>query len=129
MGTVLDILRALRDGVNALGRLQVGGIPIDWLLHLAGAAIIFFIASRFISYRRTLVIAIVILISKEVFDIFAKTRVEYIRPPTLDFITDLASGGIGIAIGYVLARRFPRRRDRPGAARPAGDDYGPFGVG
>lgn len=128
MATILEFLRAFRDGMNALGRLEVAGVPMDWLLHLTGAAIIFFIASRFISHRRTLAIAVVILIGKELFDVFAKTRVDYIRPPTLDLLTDLASGGIGIAIGYALARRFPRRSNRSDRAGEAEDDCGPFGV-
>jgi hypothetical protein len=72
--------------------------------------VVLFVASRLMSLRRSLQLTIGLLIFKEIFDVFAKTRLEYIRPPTLDLGLDMIAGGVGIAAGYFLARRWQGSR-------------------
>jgi hypothetical protein len=85
--------------------MRVLGIHVDWFFHLTGALLAVLVAARFLSLRRSLQVAIGLLVSKEIFDVFAKTRLEYIRPPTLDLAVDMSSGGAGILIAYLLLRR------------------------
>ena len=118
----MDLLREARGLIHRIGCGQVLGVPIDWLLHLGGAALIVFCLGRFMALWRAVGLTVALLIAKETFDIFAKTRAEYIRPPTLDLAADLAAGLSGIALGYCLARwrRYPlggRSGRRSGHAR------------
>jgi len=98
-----------------ISAVHVFGVPIDWFLHLVGAILIVFAASRFWARGRVVWVALGMILAKELFDVFAKTRAEYIRPPTLDLAFDLTAGLAGLGIGWFLARRYPyilsRRRD------------------
>ncbi len=105
---MLDLLREARSLVYRISAVEVFGVPIDWFFHLVGAALIVFAASRFWSRKRVLWLALGLVAFKELFDVFAKTRVEYIRPPTVDLAFDLTAGLAGIALGWWLARRYPR---------------------
>jgi hypothetical protein len=104
---MLDLLREARSLLYEISALEVLGVPIDWFLHLFGAAVIVLFASRRWGLRRAVRLTAVLLIAKEIFDIFAKTRLEYIRPPTVDLAGDMAAGLAGIAAGWYLARRYP----------------------
>jgi len=105
---MLDLLRSGREILAQFSTMQVFGIPVDWFFHLVGATVIFFFATRFISLKKSLWLTIGLLVGKEVFDVFAKTRLEYIRPPTVDLALDMTAGLAGIGAGYLLAKRYPR---------------------
>ena len=92
--------------------MEVMGVPIDWFFHMAGAVIIVLVGSRFWPPKNVLILTIGLLVAKEIFDVFAKTRVEYIRAPGLDLAFDMAAGLAGAGIGWLLARRFPALRGR-----------------
>ena len=113
---MLDLLREARSLMYRISAWDVLGVPVDWLLHLVGAVLIVFAASRVWPLRTVLRLALGLVVAKELFDIFAKTRAEYIRPPTLDLAFDLTAGLVGIALGWWLARRYPRILSRRGAA-------------
>ncbi len=102
---MLDDARVIKGFFNKFSESTILGFPLDWFFHLFGAALIIYVGSRFLTLKRTVQLTIVLLILKEVFDIFAKTRLEYIRPPTLDLIVDLSAGVLGILAGCWLARR------------------------
>jgi len=104
---MLDFLREARGLMYEISAVEVMGVPIDWLFHLVGAAVIVFVASRFLALKQVVRLTVLVLVAKEVFDIFAKTRAEYIRPPTYDLALDMTAGLIGIGLGYWLAKRYP----------------------
>jgi len=112
---MLDFLREARSLMYEISAVHVFGIPVDWFFHLVGAILIVFTASRFWALGRVVRLALGLILAKELFDIFAKTRAEYIRPPTADLAFDLTAGLAGLGIGWFLARRYPhflsRRRD------------------
>jgi hypothetical protein len=88
-------------------------MPLDWVFHLFGAILITWVASIFLARKRVIMLGVGLLITKELFDVFAKTRLEYIRPPEADIAIDLASGLVGIAIGLWLAKRRPLLKRGP----------------
>lgn len=114
---MLDLAREIRSLLFSVGAVEVLGMPIDWLLHLVGGALIVLIGARFFDLGRVVRLGASLLMAKELFDVLAKTRAEYIRPPTLDVAVDLAAGLGGIAVGYCLVKTRGARR-RPAAASP-----------
>lgn len=111
---MLDLLRAVRGFFNRFSTMTVAGVPVDWFFHLIGAAAVMLVASRLVGRAWALRLTLGLVVAKELVDIFAKTRVEYIRPPTVDLALDLSAGLAGIGIGYLLARRFVRPTPREG---------------
>ena len=109
MEKILDFARSVRDFMDRFSKAEVLGIPIDWFFHLTGALVIVYVGARFISVKRIVLLTSVLLVGKELFDIFAKSRVEYIRPPTVDLLVDFSAGIAGIFLGWLLARRRERR--------------------
>jgi hypothetical protein len=107
---VLNVLRDIRAGFEFFSRMRVLGIPVDWFFHLVFAAVIVWVTARFLPMRRVIQLAVGLILAKELFDIFAKTRAEYIRPPGADLALDITAGLAGVALGWYLARRFPLRR-------------------
>jgi len=103
---MLDFARSVRNLMDRLSSMTVMGVHVDWFFHMFGAAVIVIMASRFLSRRIVLWGTIALLIGKELFDVFAKTRAEYIRPPGIDLIFDLTSGLVGLALGLYLVKRF-----------------------
>ncbi len=110
MEQVLDVLREIRGGLEFFSKMRVLGVPVDWFFHLVFAAAIAWGASRVLPLRRVVLLAVALIAGKELFDVFAKTRVEYIRPPGVDLALDVTAGLVGLALGCYLARRFPPRR-------------------
>lgn len=105
---MLDLLRAIKSVLNEFSTMTVLGVPMDWFFHLLGAAVFVFGASRVLPLRRAVWLTVALIVAKELVDVFAKTRVEYIRAPGLDILLDLSAGLGGLALGWWLARRFPR---------------------
>ena len=105
---MLDLLREARSLMYQFSAMTVFGVPVDWVFHLLGAVLIVFVASRLWPLRWAVRLTLGLILSKELFDVFAKTRVEYIRPPTQDLAFDLTAGLAGLALGWWLARRYPR---------------------
>jgi hypothetical protein len=104
---MLDFLRAVRSFLNRFSEMSILGVHIDWFFHLTGAAVIMFALTRVMSRAWALRLTIGVLVLKELVDVFAKTRLEYIRAPEADLALDLTSGLIGIGLGYLAARRYP----------------------
>ena len=76
---MLDFARSVRNLMDRLSSMTVMGVHVDWFFHMFGAAVIVILASRFLARRIVLWGTIALLIGKELFDVFAKTRAEYIR--------------------------------------------------
>ncbi len=107
---MLDILRGVRSFINYFSQMEVLGIHVDWFFHLMGIAFLIVVASQFIKLRRAIQLAVAAILFKEIVDIFAKSRLEYIRPPTLDILVDLTAGALGIFLGIWLAKQIKRRK-------------------
>ncbi len=105
---MLDFLKGVRSVLERFSTMEFMGIHIDWFFHLAGATVIVFAVSRFLSLKRALWLTFALLVGKELFDVFAKTKLDYIRPPTVDLAFDMTAGFVGLAMGYLLAKRYPR---------------------
>jgi len=95
--------------MNYFSEMSILGIHIDWFFHLTGVAFLVTLAARFLELRKAIKLSVAVIILKEVFDIFAKTRLEYIRPPTLDILFDLTAGALGIFLGVWLAKLIRRK--------------------
>jgi hypothetical protein len=109
---MLDLLRKFRSMMNHFSEMEFLGIHIDWVFHLLVVAVLVFAASFFMRLRRAIQLAVAAILFKELFDIFAKTRVEYIRAPTLDILVDLTAGILGILLGVWVTRRFKGGKGR-----------------
>ena len=102
---MLDFARSVRNLMNRFSSMEIMGVHVDWFFHLVGAAVIVMTASRFLPRKMVLWGTVGLLLAKELFDVFAKTRVEYIRAPGLDLLFDLSSGLLGLALGLYLVKR------------------------
>lgn len=106
---IIDLLRLCRKALYTIGHAQVFGFHIDFLVHFLVASVLAFVLRRWISVRKTFLLIVVLMTAKELIDILAKSRLEYIRPPGLDFLVDMAAGLIGLCLGLILAPRFPAK--------------------
>ncbi|HPF36318.1 MAG TPA: hypothetical protein P5571_12330 [Candidatus Krumholzibacteria bacterium] len=104
---ILDVARFVKNILNRFSTAEVAGVPIDWFFHLCGAMLIAWVASAFLPRKRVLQVGVALILAKELFDVFAKTRMEYIRPPEADIALDIASGVAGLFLGFWLAKRAP----------------------
>lgn len=103
---MLDFARSIRNLMNRFSTMEVFGIHIDWFFHMLGAAVFVFVLSRFLKRRLVVGVTVGLIAGKELFDVFAKTRLEYIRAPGLDLAFDISAGLIGMGLGLLLVRRF-----------------------
>ena len=83
-------------------------MPIDMPLHFLVTFVLFFLLRHWLSNSLSIVIVVAAILFKEVVDVFAKSRVEYIRPPALDASGDLLFGLLGLLLAYFV---FNRRRE------------------
>lgn len=107
---ILDAARAVKGFFNWFSTAQIAGVPIDWVFHLGVATLIAWIAAAFLPRKRVWQLGVALVLTKELFDVFAKTRLEYIRPPGADITLDVACGVAGLFLGLWLARRAPLPR-------------------
>lgn len=103
---VLDFLRFCRKILYSAGHVQVLGFHIDFLLHFAVAFLLAFVLRRWLNPKKTALLVILLIAAKELVDILAKSRIEYIRPPGLDLAMDVTAGAVGLWFGLALAARF-----------------------
>lgn len=106
----MDLARSIKSFFARFSAMEVLGVPIDWFFHLAGIAVVVVVSLRFFPRRIVARLALVLIVFKELFDVFAKTRVEYIRPPGIDLLFDVTSGLIGLGLGLWIAKKLDRRR-------------------
>lgn len=106
---MFDLLRSFRTGFYAVSSYQLFGFQIDTGLHLIVGFLMFLLFCRFFKVKKSLYISFGLIILKEIVDLFAKSRIEYIRPPHLDALYDILAGVAGV----LGARWFVGRRARP----------------
>ncbi len=105
---MLDFARNIRGLMNRFSTMEVLGVPIDWFFHMLGAVLFVILVSRYLNRRKVVILTVGLMLAKELFDVFAKTRVEYIRAPGLDLALDLTSGLVGLGLGLWIVHRFGR---------------------
>ncbi len=104
---MLDLLRTLRNALYDLSSIRVQGVAIDSFLHLSVACALVIVLRRFIGLRNSVYVTAGLTLLKEVVDVFAKSRLEYIRPPALDFVLDVGFSAAGIGLAVWLLRYRP----------------------
>ncbi len=112
MGKIIELLRTARELLYKFSAIEVFGIHIDTTLHLIFTFILFFIFKRFTSVKKSIILIISLQILKEIFDLFAKSRIEYIRPPTVDLLYDLIFGFIGLFLALLISGNLRIKRKR-----------------
>lgn len=117
MDFLLNIARTLRLWLYNLTSARFMGIEIDVILHLGVAALAFYWVEGRMGARRAAVVLAVMIVAKEVADVFLKSQLRYIRSPTpevlIDIVVDIA---MGIAGGWLAWWWRRRRTARPAAA-------------
>ena len=107
---MIEFVQSVKGFFNRFSTMEVLGFPIDWFFHLAGVAVVAIVATRFVPRRIVIRLALILIAGKELFDVFAKTRLEYIRPPGIDLLFDVTAGLAGLALGLWIAGKWDARR-------------------
>jgi hypothetical protein len=116
---LLELLRTIRNALYDLSSIQVYGVGIDGLLHLVFAFAAIIVLHRYLGLKKSVYIAAALIVLKELVDIFAKSSVEYIRPPALDFFMDIGFGCAGVALAVLYLRRQSGKSQLPSAVNGA----------
>lgn len=105
----IDILRRCRNLLYSAGQFQVLGFHIDVMLHLLVGFTLTLVLRRWLNEKKSSIIVFSLVAAKELIDLFAKSRIEYIRPAGLDLVFDVSAGIAGICLGLILARTLSKR--------------------
>jgi hypothetical protein len=116
---MIDFLRSVKRGFYAVSSYQIGGFQIDTALHFIIGCVMILVLCRFFSRKKSLSIAFGLIILKEVVDVFAKSRADYIRPPHLDLLFDVAAGTLGVLAGLWILKRRREKHPLPGGTDSA----------
>jgi hypothetical protein len=97
----------------------VYGVGIDIFLHLVVAFAAIIVLHRYLGLKKSVYITAALIVLKEVVDIFAKSRVDYIRPPALDFFMDIGFGCAGVVLAILYLSRQSSGNKLPAACNAA----------
>lgn len=97
---MIDFLRRIRSFFSYFSELELFGVPLDLPFHFAVGFAGFLLLRPWLGVKRSAISLGALMLAKELADVFAKSRLEYIRPPTLDFVLDLVFGLLGISAAY-----------------------------
>ncbi len=101
---MLEILRKIKYFLWEISKLKIIGFHVDFVLHfLMGSTIFYFLQKKY-SIKKSFIFTLFFIVIKESADVFVKSRAEYIRPPGLDVLGDLAFGLLGIALILFLKK-------------------------
>ena len=109
MAGMMHFLREFRAGFYAFSSYQIFGYQIDTGLHLVVGFLMLLLLRRYFSMKKSLYISFGLIFLKELVDLFAKSRVEYVRPPHLDAMYDILAGTVGVLGAWWFLRRRERR--------------------
>ena len=114
---LVEFVREIKDVFGAVKASGIGGIPLDlpFRFLLAGGLYLIF-ASRW-SRKRAFLVVLGILISKEIFDIFAVRTLDRIHGPDGGDFLDILSGLVGIAFieGFLRIIKWRKKKVEPTA--------------
>lgn len=107
---ILHFLRFIRSCFGFFGEMNIHGFPLDWVFHLIGAFLLMLLLTKFISIKKSLWIVCFSMALKEVVDIFAKSRAEYIVPPSIDMPKDIIGGLAGIYFYFKYHQHLSKKK-------------------
>ena len=107
---IMDFLRLCRSILYTAGQVQVFGIQVDFLLHFLTAFVLVLVLRKWLSAKKTSLLLLGLIAAKELIDIFAKSKIEYIRPPSIDLLYDVTAGVAGLCFGLALHARFATKK-------------------
>jgi len=87
-----------------LGELHIGPVPLAPFLHFAVAFGLMVFLKKFLSVKKSVIIVGCLIVLKELLDIFAKSRIEYIIPPDIDTPIDIIAGAAGIWLSFKIRK-------------------------
>jgi len=105
MDKIIDFLRFIKSILAYFSNLEIFGFHIDMFLHFIISFILILILLTRFTIKRSIIVVGSLLLLKELLDVFAKSRLEYIRPPTIDFILDIFFGFLGIGLAVFIYRK------------------------
>jgi hypothetical protein len=109
---VIDALRTIKRFVYRTSSVEIFGIHIDVVLHFIVAFGLVVLLAKFLSAKKSVIIALALVALKELADVFLKSRIEYIRPPTIDALVDIGFGILGITLGMCFLNLQQKRESR-----------------
>jgi len=113
--TLIQVARTMRMMLYRLSSTRVLGIDVDVVLHFGVAFFVFRWSEKRFGARRAAWLVAVLIVAKEIADLFFKSQLRYIRRPTpamlQDILTDVLTGVAGGFLAWFL-----RRRARPRSA-------------
>ena len=107
---ILDFLRLIRSEMNFFSQLHFFIIPLAPLVHVVVAFFLIVILRSFFSAKISASIVAVLILLKEVADIFAKSSLENIIPPTIETPIDIVAGVIGIILAFWYIKNRQKRK-------------------
>jgi len=117
---LLEFARSIRWGLYKLSSARILGLDVDLVLHFGLGALIFAAAERRVGASRAAWFLAVLILAKEIADLFVKSQLRYITRPTpavaIDILTDVATGVAGGLTVWLIRRYARRRRQAEGAA-------------
>ncbi len=106
----MDIGRGIKHILGFFGQMNIKGFPLDWVFHLILAFLLMYLLNRFISIKKSVVIVLFLIIFKEIVDVFGKSRIEYIVPPSIDTPKDIIAGLLGIYLFCKMPKRSKKNK-------------------
>lgn len=120
MHTLLEIARAVRETLYDITSMRVFGVEFDVVLHFVFAAAIFVLAERRVGPRRAAWLLVILIVVKEVVDLFLKSQLRYIKSPTPEMLadigTDVLTGIVGALAAFLWTHQRRRKRAHSTAA-------------
>jgi hypothetical protein len=115
MDNLLNFARAVRLFLSNLTETRLLGIEIDVYMHFTVGGLYFYIVERRFGTRPAAITLTILIVAKEIIDIFLKSRARYIRIPTLeglaDIIVDMLMAIFGALAAYGLGRIVKHRQN------------------
>ncbi|TRZ88367.1 MAG: hypothetical protein D4R88_08000 [Methanosarcinales archaeon] len=102
---VREILSEARYQFYRLSSIEVYGIQIDVFLHFLTGGLIFYLCRRRYPVIKSLAILTVLILSKEVIDVFAHSELRYIQNPRMDTFWDVVTSYAGAVVVYMITQR------------------------
>ncbi len=98
LAELFNVLRLVRDGMDFFGDMNIHGFPLDWVFHFIVAYSLMLFLSKLLSVKKRVLLICILIVLKELADIFAKSKTDYIVSPGFDMVKDVIAGLSGIFI-------------------------------
>lgn len=108
-----DISRGIKHVLGFFGHTNVNGFPLDWVFHLILAFLLMYLLKKFVSTKKSIAIVLFLIVFKEIIDIFGKSKIEYIVPPSIDTPKDIIAGLLGIYLYFRMPKRTKKNKTIP----------------